>query len=291
MIHLISEELLSPSMNLQEATSSSLGESETVYSDDLYFERCVETTTEQEAYETSQDLDPNDSYGLMPGLSKSRCRYCRRHTQCTKRWYILPWSGSRKHGPVDIVGPQRNGHAALLRVSKTTYHEAGAILYANTIFSFKLAHTLTSFQRNLTRLQRPAVRVIHLDIHLDAEHEIWSWKSDDLRDTLAALPGLRELHLNIKQRCQGDFKAFLQTLQEGSLSLWDNDLSHFQRSSLRNVTVIVEDIDPSNLHDWNMADKQLELRLRLDYMEMEGHWKMAERVEYARVLRDKLLAI
>ena len=291
MIHLISEEILSPPTNVQEASNSNLGDSETVYSDDLYHEGCVEINTEQEAYGISQDLDPNDPYGMMPGLSRGRCRYCRRHTQCTRGWYILPWSRSRNRGPVNTVDPKKHKRTALLRVSKTVYHEANAILCANTVFSFKLAHTLTIFPRHLTPLQRPAVRVLHLDIYLDAEHDTWSWKSDDLRDTIAALPGLRDLHLNIKQRCQGDFGAFLQTLQEGSLPLWSSDLSHFSRSSLRNVTVIIEDIDPSSLHDWNMSDKLLELRLRLDYMEREGHWTMAERVEYARVLREKLLAI
>lgn len=288
MVHLISEEL--SCTTIQEASNYNLDVDETVYSDDLYCERCVETNTEQEAYEISQDLDLNDPYGTMPGVSKGRCRYCRRHDLCTRRWNIIPWNGRPGRGSVDTLHPKSYRCMALLRVARTVYHEASAILYSNTIFSFKLAHTLTAFPRNLNPLQRPAVTTIHVDINLDPDHNTWSWQSDDLRGTLASLPSLRDLRLTIRQSCQGDFRTFLETLQDGSLPLWKKDLIHFRLCSIRNVTVIIEDIDSTTLQDWNGAGPW-QLRSRLDYLEREGHWTMAERAQYARILRDKLLAI
>ena len=283
MIHLTSEELLSP-------WTDSFYNEEMVYSDDLYCETCDETKSELEAYEISQDPHPNDPYGTLPGVSKDRCRYCRRHSQCTRGFRSVPWNRNPKHGPLRPVSFQSNRSMALLRVNRTVCHEAGAILCANTIFSFKLAHTLTTFPLHLSPLQRPAVKNIHLDINLDAEHDVWSWKSDDLTGTLAKLPGLRDLHLTIRQSCQGDFRAFSEALKRGSLPLWDNDLVHFRRSSLRNVTVIIEDIDSISLQNWNGNGPWM-LHRRLCYLEQEGHWTMAQRAEYARILRDKLLPI
>lgn len=293
MVHLISEELSWTTTVESVATNKSLDVDETVYSDDLYCERCTETITEQEAYQISQILDPHDPYGTMPGVSKDRCRYCRRHNQCTRGWKSIPWNGNPKHGSVETIHPKSYGRTALLRVARTVHHEASAILCANTIFSFKLAHTLTVFTRNLAPLQRHAVKSIHLEINLDPdfpEHDIWSWHGDDLRGTLASLPGLRDLRLTIKQSCQGYFRAFLEKLQDESLNLWKNDLTQFRRSSLRNVAVIVEDIDSTVLQEWNGTGPE-QLQQRLDYLVQEGHWTMAERAEYARVLRDKLLGI
>lgn len=47
--------------------SSNLGGNETAYSEDLYAERCVETETEQGAYDISQDLDLEDPCGMILG--------------------------------------------------------------------------------------------------------------------------------------------------------------------------------------------------------------------------------
>ena len=265
------------------------GEDETVYFDNIYCERCVETNTDQEVYEVSQDLDQRDPYGIMPGVSRMRCRYCRRHRECTKGWSIFPWRRSTEHGPVVTYKRRNRTCMALLRVSSIVYHDASAILYANTTFSFTLAHTLTTFPRNIVLLQLPNVKRIHLDINLDAEDDIWTWKSDDLRGTLASLPGLRDLHLTIKQSCRGDFRIFLKMLEEDSLPLWKNDLVHFRRSSLRNVSVVVEDIDSITSQEWNGGIGLWQWRF--DYLVHEGHWTMAERAKYAKVLRDKLLAV
>lgn len=129
---------------------------------------------------------------------------------------------------------------------------------------------------------------MHLDIVLDAKSDTWSCKSDDLRNTLALQPGLQGFYLTMEQSCQGDFRTFLETLQGESLPLWRKDLIHFRRSSLRNVAVVVLDIDSSGSQNWNRNGLR---QLRSAYLEREGHWTMAERAEYARVLRDKLLAI
>ena len=286
MVHLTSDSWTVTRDKLGADPSS--GENETVYSDSLCCERCVETNTEQEAYEISQDLDQNDPYGIMPGVSKGRCRYCRRHGQCTRSWFTVPWRVSTKHGPVVSLHPPIYTCMALLRVSSTVYQDASAILYANTTFSFKLAHTLATFAQTLTPLQRPEVKSVHLDINLDYENASWSWKSDDLQGTLASLSGLRNLNLTIRQSCQGDLRAVLESLQEDSLPLWKNDLVHFRRCSLRSVSVVVEDTDSSSIQEWN--GRGLWQR-RFDYLEQEGNWKMAERARYARILRDKLLAI
>ena len=288
MVHMISETL--SCAPIQEASNYNPNMDETVYSDGLYCKKCIETNTEQEAYDISQDPDPYDYYGTLPGVSKDRCRYCRRHTLCTRGWDSIPWNGSPGRRSEKTLHLNSYRSMALLRVARTVYREASAILCANTIFSFKLAHTLTAFSRNLNPLQRSAVKTIHLDINVDPDHDTWSWPSDNIRGTLASLPSLRNLRLTIRQSCKGDLRASLETLQDGSLPLWEKDLIHFRLSSIRNVTVIVEDIDSAVLQDWNRAGPW-RLRSRLDYLEREGHWTMGERAECALVLRDKLLAI
>lgn len=109
---------------------------------------------------------------------------------------------------------------------------------------------------------------MHLDIILDAKSDTWSCKSDDLRNTLALLPGLRDLYLAIEQSCRGDFRTFLETLQEESLPLCRKYLIHFRRSSLRNVAVVVLDIDSSGSQNWNRNGLR---QLRSAYLEREGH--------------------
>ena len=287
VIHFISRDIKANWTTSKEGSSSDLQSSEIVYVDDLYCHPCLEIKTEQEAYKISQDTDLNDPYGIATGVSKDRCRYCRRHSQCSLGVQKVPWPGNPYHALLKPISGQSRGRVALLGVSKTVHREASAILFASTIFSFKLAHTLTAFSRNLAPPKQSAVKILHLDINLDADNNVWSWKSDDLRSTLAPLHGLRDLHLTVRQICEGDFPAFLEGLKEGSLPLWNNDLVHFQCSSLRNVTVVVEGIDSSSLQDWNGRGGWYDRFYSLD---REGHWTMFQRAEYARVLRDKLLA-
>lgn len=289
MVHLISEMLPSSYTIDQEASGSNLGRNEAVYSDDLYCEKCVEINTEEEVYAISQDPDPSDPHSMMMGVFNGGYRYCRRHGQCMSGRCSVPWNGVTKQGPLGTIYRKSSSNLALLRVARIVYHEASAILCAKTIFSLRLAHTLTMLPRNLAPLPQSALRSVHLDINLDADHDTWSWNNEDLRRTLASLPGLRDLRLTIKQSCRGDFRAFLESLREGSLPLWKNDLIHFRRSSLRNVAVVIEDIASCALQVLNKIWRWAP-HLHSYHLERENHWTMAERVEYARTLRAKLLA-
>lgn len=74
----------------------------------------------------------------------------------------------------------------------------------------------------------------------------------------------------------------------GFLSLWEKDLVNIHNSSIREVTVVFEETDSSKLQRWTGTGLY---QLRFVDLQREGLQRVADRAGYARVLRDKLLAI
>ena len=74
----------------------------------------------------------------------------------------------------------------------------------------------------------------------------------------------------------------------GFLSFWESNLVNIHDSSIREVTVVVEETDSSKSQRWTGTGIY---QLRFVDLQREGLQRIADRAGYARVLRDKLLAI
>lgn len=239
---------------------------EEVYTNDLYFDRCLETTTEQEAYDRSRKEDPNDCYGMASSACRFGCWFCERHGHCTE---------------------MRGGRAfetALLRVCGQVYREVTAALWGSLVFSFRLQQTLTTFVDQMAPLQKQSLQSLHISIHLAENGEAWTWDPYDLMTALASLPSLRRLHLSLRFLCRGDIRKQLKGLREGSLPLWEDELAHFRRPSLKCVTVTVEDSHRCRPYIKTATSK----RLFPDMLQPEP-WTTGKRAEFAEALRKRLL--
>ena len=119
-----------------------------------------------------------------------------------------------------------------------------------------------------------------------AQHEAWSWKSDDLSGTLASLPGLRNPHLTIEQSLQGDLPSWLEILEEGfypcgkrTLSTSTTPQSMKSRSLSKRLTYL------------SCNDGLVPGYTSFVDLQREGLQRIADRAGYARAFSDKLLAI
>ena len=241
-----------------------------VYTNDLYFDRCLEQITENQVYAESLKDDPTDPLGRKPRICRFQCGTCQRHDHCKEL----------RGGKVF--------ETALLRTCRQVHREAIAVLWENYVFSFNLQHTLTTFIDQLTPLRRQTMRSLHVSLTLKPEDDDWTWDCYDLMNALASLSSLRDLHISLRILCRGNFQQQLQELQDGSLALWRNELIYFCRPSLRNVTIVIEDLrpfDPMKLgHDSGV------LLPAGPGGGLPDPWTKAQRAEYAEELRKKLLS-
>ena len=233
---------------------------EKVYTDAISLYPCYEKTTEAAVYEISQRTLPNDRYGSLANVCGLRshqdvgCRYYKRHTICSEqREYWVPDSPNREDGHQGYsqrqphrIGP-KFGDAALLRVCRSVSGEAMMVLHANTIFSFRLAHTLKGFVASLDTPKRLNVKSIHLhNTSLYArkmDDHTFTWNSDDVPRTMEMIPSLRNVHITIRHDRYVGFNTQIKLLWDGSLPLWKNDLSIFCDSAQRRVMVVIRDDD------------------------------------------------
>jgi len=240
---------------------------EEVYTNDLYFDRCFETTTEERAYMRSQRHDPNDIYGSATRACRFQCGSCERHDHCTE------------------IRSGKVFETAFLRVCRQIYREATAVLWESYIFSFHFQHTLVTFVDQLTQPQKHSLRSLHVSIRLGNKDDSWTWDAYDLMSSLGSLPHLRNLHLSLRMVCRGDFQIQLEGLREGSLALWKNELVYFRRPPLRYVTVVVEDLYPHRPCKSTATPKVM-----LGDVVRPISWTRMERSEIADVLTKKLLS-
>ena len=243
---------------------------EMVYTNDLYFDRCLESITEKQVYAQSLEDDPIDPFGSKPKMCKFQCGTCHRHNHCKE------------------LRGGRVFETAFLRTCRQVHREAVAVMCENYTFSFSLQHTLTTFIDQLTPLRRQALRSLHVSLTFQPEEDDWTWDCYDLMNALASLSGLRDLHISLKFLCRGNFQQQLQNLRDGSLALWKNELIYFRRPSLRHVTIVIEDLYPFD---------PLRIRLNSGLPLPDGPdgglpvpWTKAQRAEYAEELRKKLLS-
>lgn len=254
-------------------------ESQVLYTDALCFDKCYESIDERLAYKLSRQTNPHDPFGLIPNCRGplKQCRYCQHHQSC--RYY--------EGGAFDRNVPG----FALLLVSQQVHREAEAILYGSTTFSFCLAYTLERFVNVLGPVRRQLVKSLHLDIARGFLAGGWSWPSDDLASAIQLLPRLHSLHIRIQHHspslCRlhdGDCQTLTYNdcatmLREGNLSLWEDDLVHLQHPMLQDVTVIIEDDG-----QYHLTPKSAEM------MREDGQWTMAERAQFAQLIKEKILA-
>lgn len=285
---------------------------EEVYTDTLFFDRCYELVDEYQAFNLAQKINLDDPYGLRPtcgsngrrhdmDLAVTHCRYCVRHGRHCEALYCK-WHGrycQRQHefGGLDI----NTGDFSIFRVSRQTRRETKAILYTIITFSFQHAHTLKTFVNSLSPSQRQSVRNVQLNFVNGATAGAWSSRVNDSSTTTAMLTGLRTLHVNIRQRFfsahdlrpaesivfdeVSSYGEYIQKLLEDSLPWWKNCLIEFCHLPLRSVTVIVDndDVVPFYTSSWDFHDQEIQMR-------RHGCWTMAEKAEFARLLKAKLLA-
>ena len=262
MLHVTSESVWLPPCDLSHDFLD-----EEVYTNDIYFDKCLETITEQQIYKQSRVEDPKDRYGMVSSACRYGCCYCERHQHCAKL----------KDGPAF--------ETALLRVCRQVHREATIAIWKTLVFSFRLQHTLTTFIDQITPLQKHSLRTLHFSVNMIGGGDAWTWDPYDLMNALASLPHLQKLHLSLRYLCRGDFPKQMEKLRKGSLLLWKEDLIYFQRPSLREVTVTIEDS-----HRCRPYIKTANSRRLFPEMLQTEPWTTGKRAEFADALRRKLLS-
>ena len=235
---------------------------EEVYTNDLYFDRCLEPTTEHQLYLQSRKGDIDSPNKLASRACRFQCGFCNRHGHCSEM----------RGGKVF--------ETAFLQTCRQIHREATTTLWMSYLFSFQIPDTLITFVGQLTPLQQRALKSLHVSITFGA----WSGDLYDLMSALASLPGLRNLHLSVKYPCRGDLHAQLAKIRDGSLTLWKEEILLFCRPSLKNVTVVMEDLSSHRVHETTAS-----LHRVVTPLDQSIHWTMAERAKFADALSDKIL--
>lgn len=249
----------------------------------LQYGKCYDPISEIEAYEASQQIDSDNPFGLCPTCSGhgKNCHYAERHAKC--------WRSEGRSGNYDYR------ESALLNVSKMVYREAIIVLFADTTFAFEHAHTMRVFVTSLTAWCRRLIKNLQLSIYMTYPPSNRLIGFDDIAKAMRLLTGLWSLHVHILQefpapgrkwggRNRSSYAGYIDSLRESEAPWWEHSIGLFRTEGLKNVTVIIDDIDqpPSYRYIYMLLDKEAHLRdLR--------HWTKEERAEIARRLRVKLL--
>ncbi|KAL6720013.1 hypothetical protein ACLMJK_001934 [Lecanora helva] len=234
-----------------------------VYTDDLYFDRCVESDSERRVYNKSLQNDFDDDWGVKTRQCQFQCGSCLRHDHCNE------------------IRSGKVFETALFRSCRQIHQEASAILMETYIFSFSLQHTLTTFTDQLTPARKNTLKNLHLSLDIKPNGEGWLWDQYDLMNSLASLNHLSTLHLSLNLVCGGDFQEQIQQLQEESLPIWKNLLAHFRRPSLKDVTVTLEDL---------RFIKDYHTRSPLSFPSSDFPWTRTQKAIFAEEIRRKILS-
>lgn len=249
----------------------------------LQYGKCYDPISEIEAYEASQQIDSDNPFSLCPTCRGNRksCHYAERHAKC--------WRSEGRSGDYDYR------ESALLNVSKTVYREAIIVLFANTTFAFELAHTMRVFVTSLTAWCRHLIKNLQFSIHMTYPPSYRLIGFDDIAKAMRSLTGLRTLHVYILQEFpapdqkwgemdRSSYAGYIDSLMASGAPWWEHSVGLFRTEGLKDVTVIINDIDQAPVHKYIYTLRHKETHLR-----HIRQWTKEERAEIARRLRVNLL--
>ncbi|KAF2663787.1 hypothetical protein BT63DRAFT_430057 [Microthyrium microscopicum] len=195
---------------------------------------------------------------------------CDEHMEVKLDTGKLPvWSEHRQFKLCKNPQPKATAQLQLFRACRQTFNEANQVFWSNTTFSFNDPHSFSLFMKERSTYQKKSIRTLRLGLDLWYPEVIDEWNKAFAAGLIKSLPGLRVLHLYVRNRCSHHHpgKSPRDTFHTLRSVIWPAHMlanfENFARLPLESVTVvwrnIIGDIAPSWSHE---IGREWENRLR-----------------------------